>query len=307
MSSREDDITAWFAGQSSLNASKFPIGIGDDMAAVRVACDGVLLITTDMLLDGVHFELAKVGVRQVGYKAMAVSLSDCAAMATVPVGAVVSVGLPEVFGGGELKELHAGIVSAGGKYGCELIGGDITSWKGAGGFVISVAMLSRPAENAPVKRDGAKVGDAVCVTGTLGGADAGKHMVFEPRVFEAIRIAELVKLNAMMDISDGLSCDLARICRQSRVGAIVDAGRVPLSEAAKGKDVPLDAAMNDGEDFELVFTLAEERWRLLEERWDGDLMITKIGTITDGDKVQIRNAAGEISDLEANGYEHLGK
>ena len=307
MSGREDEITAWFAGQSILCAVEFPIGIGDDMAAVRLGAGGVVLITTDMLLDGVHFELAKVGAEQAGYKAMAVSLSDCAAMATVPVGAVVSVGLPEGFGSEELKELHAGIVSAGGKYGCKLIGGDITSWKGAGGFVISVAMLSRPAENAPVRRDGAKAGDAVCVTGTLGGADSGKHMVFEPRVFEAMKIAGLVKLNAMMDISDGLSSDLARICRQSNVGAIVDAERIPLSEEAKKKKAPLEAGLNDGEDFELLFTLSEEQWVRLEELWDGDLAITKIGTITGSNKVQIRNAAGQISDLEVKGYEHLGK
>lgn len=307
MSGCEDEITAWFAGQSSLCAAQFPIGIGDDMAAVRLGAGGMVLITTDMLLDGVHFELAKVGLKQAGYKAMAVSLSDCAAMATVPVAAVVSVGLPEGFGSEELKELHAGIVSAGKKYGCALIGGDITSWKGAGGFVISVATLSKPAENAPVRRDGAKAGDAVCVTGTLGGADGGKHMVFEPRVFEAMKIAGLVKLNAMMDISDGLSSDLARICRQSNVGAIVDAERIPLSEEAKKKKTPLEAGLNDGEDFELLFTLSQEQWVRLKELWDGDLAITKIGIITSSDKLQIRNAAGQISDLEVKGYEHLGK
>ncbi len=312
MSGREDDITAWFAGQSNFSPSRFPIGIGDDMAAVRLDSDGLMLITTDMLLDGVHFELEKVGIRQAGYKAMAVSLSDCAAMATIPVGAVVSVAMPKGFGEKELKEFHEGIILAGKKYGCELIGGDITSWKGAGAFAVSVAMLSRPAANAPVRRDGAKAGDAVCVTGALGGSDSGKHLVFEPRVNEAIKIAGLVKLNAMMDISDGLSCDLARICRQSKVGAVVDAEQVPLSAEAMEKDSPLDSAMNDGEDFELLFTLSQEQWVRLEELWDGDVeegdvAITKIGTITDSVKMQIRDADGKVSDLKAKGYEHLGR
>jgi thiamine-monophosphate kinase len=305
MSSAEDEITGWFREQSKLSASDFPIGIGDDMAEVRVGQDRSVLITTDILLDGVHFNLSEAGLKQVGYKAMAVSLSDCAAMATRPVAAVVSVALPDGFGEKELKELHSGITSAGDKFGCALVGGDITSWKGKEPFAISVAMLSRPAACKPVKRSGARVGDLICVTGSLGSSRAGKHLAFEPRVTEAIKITEMVKINSMIDISDGLSSDLNRICKQSKVGALINAEQIPISAEAKRSEDALSSALHDGEDFELLFTLSEKECENLLKQWDGPIAITRIGTITDTGKMQIKMPDGQISDLEAGGYNHL--
>ncbi len=302
--SSEDEITEWFARQSKLSAEDFPIGIGDDMAEIRVGEESVL-VTTDMLLEGVHFELQKASLKQVGYKAMAVSLSDCAAMTTIPVAAVVSVALPKGFGEEELKELHSGITAAGEKFGCELIGGDITSWKGKERFVISVTMLSKPAANKPIRRSGAKAGDAICVTGTLGGAGFKKHLEFEPRVNEAIEIAQKVNINSMIDISDGLSSDLNRICGASGVGAVIEAERIPISDEAKKSDEPLKAALNDGEDFELLFTLSEKECERLLRQWEKPIPITQIGTVTDTGKMQIKTADGQIKDMEAGGYDHL--
>ena len=305
MSAGEDEITEWFAGRSKLTAADFPIGIGDDMAEVQLAKDTSVLITTDMLLDGVHFELQTATLKQVGYKAIAVSLSDCAAMATVPVAAVVSVALPKGFGEEELRQLHSGIVSAGDKYGCGLVGGDITRWKNENPLAISVAMLSKPAGNKPVRRSGAKVGDVICVTGTLGGAGFGKHLEFEPRVKEAIKIAQKAAVNAMIDISDGLSSDLNRICRASRVGAIIEAGRIPISDEARNNEEPLNSALNDGEDFELLFTVSEKDCQRLLKEWGGAVAITQIGIITDTGEMQIKMADGQISDLQPKGYDHL--
>jgi len=306
MSSGEDEITEWFVRQSNLSAADFPIGIGDDMAEIRLAGDSSILVTTDMLLEGVHFDLDTASLRQVGYKAMATSLSDCAAMATVPVAAVVSVALPKGFGAEQLKQLHSGITSAGDKFGCCLVGGDITCWKDEGHFAISVSVLSRPGENRPVKRSGAKVGDSICVTGSLGGSGYGKHLEFEPRVKEAIKIADMVTVNAMIDISDGLSTDLNRICRASDTGAIINAEQIPVSNQAQKAEDPLSSALNDGEDFELLFTLSEKDCRKLLEQWDEPTAITQIGAITDTGKVQIKGTDGRLNDLPAAGYDHLG-
>jgi thiamine-monophosphate kinase len=305
MSASEDEITEWFARQSKLSVTDFPVGIGDDMAQVQLADGTSVLVTTDMLLEGVHFEPGQASLEQIGYKAMAVSLSDCAAMATVPVAAVVSVGLPKGYGQEELKRLHAGITSAGERFDCALVGGDITSFGDKGRFVISVAMLSRKAGHEAITRSGAKVGDVICVTGSLGGSRSGKHLEFVPRVKEAIKIAQTVRINSMIDISDGLSSDLNRICRQSKVGAMVEAGQIPISAEGRKSDDPLGAALNDGEDFELLFTLCGEDWGRLLREWTGPTDVTRIGIVTDTGMMEIRMGDGQVRDLQAKGYEHL--
>jgi len=143
------------------------------------------------------------------------------------------------------------------------------------------------------------------VRGYVGGPGWGRHLKFETRVQEAMRIAQMVKLNSMMDISDGLSSDLKRICTQSKVGAVIDAQRIPISdEAARARD-PLGAALNDGEDFELLFTLSPRQCRRLLDAWSGSLPITVIGEIASTPNVRIRRPNGRVCNLPAGGYDHL--
>jgi thiamine-monophosphate kinase len=301
----EDQIVAWFEGQRRLNPDRFPIGIGDDMAQVRLEGGASVFITTDMLLEGVHFDLAVASLDQVGYKAMTSSLSDCAAMATRPLAAVVSVGLPATLGAKELKHLHTGLLRAADRYDCPVVGGDMTRWKGTSPLVVNVAMLSTLAGPRPVTRSGAKVGDCLCVTGYLGGSLVGRHLEFEPRVHEALSIAGAVDLHAMMDVSDGLASDLRRICLRSGVGAIIDLDRLPISEQARKSADPVHSALCDGEDFELVFTLGPEDCRRLLTGWDRTVPVTCIGTITNTGKLQVREADGSVHDLEDHGYDHF--
>jgi thiamine-monophosphate kinase len=307
MSPCEDDITRWFWRQRHLEPEDFPIGIGDDMAEVMTGQGGSVLITTDMLLDGTHFDLQKATLEQVGYKAMAASLSDCAAMATVPLAAVAAVAMPPGLGSDQLKQLHAGIVRAADRYHCPLIGGDITAWKVQHPLAIDVTMLSRRGNTRPVQRTGALPGDALCVTGALGGSKCGRHLDFEPRVHEALALTETVHVHAMIDISDGLSTDLNRICRQSCVGALIEAASVPISEDARRADDPLQAALHDGEDFELLFALSPEDAERLLRSWRAPVPVTRIGTIVRERSMLLHLPDGQLTRLTPGGYDHLAR
>ena len=231
------------------------LGPGDDTAVVCLAADRPCLVTTDMLLDGSCFVLAEAGARRVGRKAMAVNLSDIAAMAGKPIAAVVSVGLPRREGLALAQDLHAGLRDMADAFQVAIVGGDTNSWNGP--LVISVTLLGEPAGRGPVTRGGARPGDWLLTTGSLGGSILGKHLDFTPRVREACLLHERADLHAMIDVSDGLAADVQHICNESHCGAVLWAERIPISPAAQQMNdqrSPLEHALGDGEDFELVFT-----------------------------------------------------
>src|SRR3954453_6390515 len=197
MSSGEFAFIDWVRRQTPADP-RVLIGPGDDTAALRLTPGLPSLVTTDMLLDGSCFVLAEAGPRRVGRKAMAVNLSDIAAMAGRPVAAVVSVGLPRAGGRALAEELYLGLREVADAFDTALVGGDTNSWDGP--LTISVTLFGEATGRGPVRRDGAKTGDWLFVTGPLGGSIRGKHLDFTPRVREAQRLHELVDLHSMIDV-----------------------------------------------------------------------------------------------------------
>ena len=280
------------------------LGPGDDAAAVQFRSNHPCLVTTDMLLEGSCFRLAEAGPRQVGRKAMAVNLSDIAAMAGRPVAAVVSVGLPREGGRALAEELYLGLREMADAFDTALVGGDTNSWDG--GLVISVTILGETTARGPVKRSGARPGDWLFVTGPLGGSITGKHLTFTPRVREALQLHAVADLHAMIDVSDGLAVDLSRICAESRCGAVLRAEAIPITaEAMQTNDgrSALEHALGDGEDFELVFAVPpEEAPGLLAEQPVAGITLHHIGECVESGLWL--EEAGKRVELQPRGYEH---
>jgi thiamine-monophosphate kinase len=280
------------------------VGPGDDTAVLDALGSSPCLVTTDMLLEGSCFLLAEAGPRLVGRKAMAVNLSDMAAMAGRPTAAVVAVGLPRTGGRALAEELYLAMRELADEYQTAIVGGDTNSWNGP--LVIAVTLFGQATERGPVLRSGAKPGDWLLVTGSLGGSIQGKHLTFTPRVREALRLHELANLHALIDISDGLAADVQHICEESRCGAVLFADRVPIAEAAhamKDGRTPLEHALADGEDFELVAAVpADEARRLLADQPVPGITLVHLGECVEaGLWLEER---GQRRPLEPQGFVH---
>jgi thiamine-monophosphate kinase len=250
------------------------VPIGDDAAVIRAAGAYDLVVTTDAIAEGTHF-LAADPPGLVGRKALAVCLSDIAAMGAEPTFAFVSAVLRKGFPPELPKALTRGIATLARRYGVVLGGGDTSSHRG--GTVLAVTLLGRVRRGRAVTRSGARPGDVVAVTGALGGSFArGRHLRFEPRLREARELVRLGPPSAMMDVSDGLLLDLWRLGRMSGVGARVLADRVPVHRDAGGDR---ERALSEGEDFELLFTMAPKAFERLTRAWRLPTPLTAIGEI----------------------------
>ena len=281
-----------------------PVGIGDDCAVVN-GPGGQMVITTDLVNEGVHFKPDD-PLRKIGWKAAAVSFSDVAAMGLRPEVLLCAAALPGRLTMDDAREIFLGVNDACREFGVALAGGDTTSSRG--GLSLCTTVLAYARDLRPVLRSGAKPGDAIVVTGSLGGSILGRHLDVRPRVEEAVALNSHFELHAMIDVSDGLSADLNHILEESSVGAVIDADRVPVSDAAREfseqtRKTPLQHALTDGEDFELLFTMPPGEAQRLIERPPFATPLTVIGSITAaGLSIRIGD---KTEPFEPGGYEHF--
>jgi len=309
-------------------------GIGDDAAVIDFT-DHLTVVTTDMLIEGVHFDLTFHPLQHLGYKAVVVNLSDIYAMNATPKQVVVALGISNRFSLEAIEELYSGMLVACKKYGVDLVGGDTTS--STSGLVISITALGKAKKENVVYRSGAKLHDLVCVSGDLGGAYLGLQILErEKKIFienptiqpdlsgndyilerqlkpeaqkEIIeKLGQLgVKPTSMIDISDGLSSELLHICRNSDCGCDIYEDKIPIDPQTydRAREFGLDptvCALSGGEDYELLFTIAQADYEKLREHLD----ISIIGHITDKNAgVNLVDKSGNVVKMVAQGWDAL--
>ena len=309
--------------------------VGDDAAVIQYEKGKQTVISTDMLVEGVHFDMVYTPLKHLGYKAVMVNLSDIYAMNACPKQITVSIAVSNRFSYQALEELYTGIRLACETYGVDLIGGDTTS--SLSGLVISITAVGEANAEEIVYRSGAKSGDKIFVSGDLGGAYVGltvlerekevymaapgaqpelkDHQYIVGRLLkpEARRdVYELlgemgIKPSSMIDISDGLSSELMHICKLSEVGVIIEEEKVPISEQTYDQALdfsidPINCALNGGEDYELLFTVSPEQ----AEQLKGSPFVTEIGKVTaEGEGIKISTKGGNTHELQAQGWNHM--
>jgi thiamine-monophosphate kinase len=300
------------------------LGIGDDAAALLPTPGTSMLSTSDMLLEGVHFDLSYTDPRSLGRKSLAVNLSDIAAMGAVPRFFLLSIALPPSTEVGFVDFFAEGLMETAGRYGATLVGGDTCSSRS--GIVISITLLGEQTPERIVRRSGAGPGDTILVTGTLGDSATGlrllregerrgeavrRHLDPTPRVEAGRLLAEAGIPTAMIDVSDGLLADLGHILDASGRGAEIFLDRLPLSDeylaaAFPGSDFYRNA-LSGGEDYELLFTAPPSREREIREIFASlSLPVTSIGIVTSGRGIRIFTPDGTPASTPAAGFDHFG-
>jgi len=303
----ETDFLKWLRAKLPSHPNLL-LGLGDDAAVLRSAQGARSVVTTDMLNEGVDFVPGQCDWRLVGRKALAVNLSDLAAMAARPLAAVVSLALPRQDALTIAQQLYEGLLPLADEFQIAIAGGDTNTWDG--GLAISITAIGEVTERGPLLRGGAREGDAVVVTGSFGGSILGKQFHFTPRVYEALLLHANYRIDAATDVSDGLSLDLSHITEESGCGAMIALDAVPIADDAKrlakerGLGTALDHALSDGEDFELVLAVPpDETERLLADQ-PLDTPLTQIGTFIEEPGLWTVSVDGGRQPLRPRGYEH---
>lgn len=320
---------------SNGSAASLVTGIGDDAAVLKQGTGRDTLVTTDLLIEGIDFQRQSTEPILLGHKALAVSLSDIAAMGARPRWALTSLGVPEdIWESSFGDELYDGLLKLADNYDIKLIGGDISRTPQQ--IVIDSIAIGECATSKAVLRKGANPGDRLFITGSLGGSAAGlrliergarfkktdtdedsnlvqelllRHLKPEPRVGWGLVLGEEQLASAMIDISDGLSSDLHHLCEESNVGAIVRSGEIPVDPrvveiCGRRRLDPLMLALHGGEDFELLFTVPPQKVAKLPRKVDG-IALTEIGEIKNAsDGVRISEGS-RVWDLKPEGWKHF--
>lgn len=288
------------------------VGPGDDCAVVQTPDRGQwLLFKTDAIVEGIHFT-KEAAPEQIGHKALGRCLSDFAAMAGTPLHAVVTLALPPDFEPVRIERIYDGMGALARRFGVAIVGGETV--RNPERMILSVAVIGEVAKERCILRSGSQAGDAIFVTGTLGGSLAGRHLEFEPRLVEAKWLAERFPVHAMLDLSDGLAGDIRHLLNASNVGAELLASAIPISRSARDlsklpgtQKSPLVAAITDGEDFELLFTLPSTNAVTVLDQWKSvfpETRLSCIGRITEAPGLRLRTKDG-IRPLSDHGYVHF--
>jgi thiamine-monophosphate kinase len=286
-------------------------GAGDDCAVLDLGIPGrLVLFKTDSVVEGVHFN-ADTPPEQIGHKALGRCLSDLAAMGGTPVSALITLALPRDFEVERVEGVYRGMAALARRHEVALPGGETTT--NPDRLLLSIAALGTVAHDKCIRRGGALAGDAIFVTGRLGGSLAGRHLEFEPRLAEGRWLAGHFAIHAMIDVSDGLASDLRHLMEAASVGAELMKSSIPISRAARlqakkesSAKPPLLAALTDGEDFELLFTVSSRDAVPLLDGWKTrfpEVPLTCIGRITSEPGLKLRDQHGSQT-FTGHGYIH---
>jgi len=299
----EQSFLAYLRGRTR-HLRQVELGIGDD-AALIASPDPVIVACTDQIIDGVDFDSQACSLADVGFKSMAINLSDLAAMGATPDSALVTLSLPRRDATRIAGDVYEGILDAAERYRLAIAGGDLSTYDGP--LAISVALLGRLAEGKPWQRGGAREGDVVLASGSFGGSIRGRHLHPEPRLELASQIRQRAEVHAAIDVSDGLSLDLDRLCAQSGVGVELDVDAIPIHPDAvalseqSGREA-FEHAWSDGEDFELLLAVSpSDAEILLAEPLAAPL--TAIGQFVSRTGLWQRKD-GKFTRLAPQGYDH---
>jgi len=302
------------------------VGIGDDAAVLRPTPQRQVVATTDIQIEGVHFKLSYATPYDVGWKAMAVNLSDIAAMGGTPRHAVVSLALRPDLNLQWIEDLYRGLREISAAFGVSIVGGNLA--RSLGSIVIDVTLLGEVEENLIVRRIGARAGDRILVTGTLGASAAGRevlerglernrdlvqaHLRPQPRVHEGRLVARSRWATAMIDLSDGLATDVWRLCDANQLGVRVDADTLPVSPATRavaaevGRSA-LELALFGGEDYELLIAAGPTHVEALTKRMREEVgtPVTTIGEFVDRGKGRLIVDRSQQTELQPRGWDHF--